>query len=688
MESGNIVEYIDRQKIVCAVVLEAKNQRLRLLTESNREVKLSEGRLSHSSKTRLDLSVGRDRLVEAAKKAADRRKTYAEQIDIKELWEVLNTEQEWIDLHTMTDFCFPNNSDGDHESAVVRAFFHDKLYFKFNTDRFFPNTQEQVGQIEYQANEAARKNRITEEGANWLKSVMNNTGDTAGFDPERTAEYIEILESVYLFDKESKHYELGKAMLAKAGIAGDDVLFDVFVKAGVWDKDENLELRQFDIPVSFSDEIMAQSAKLIAENLRLKETCLSRTAENESPVMLSLSELSDMCLSGRRDLTMLPLITIDGQATLDFDDALSIENKGDHYCLGIHIADVGHSVRKGDPIDREALVRGSSIYLPDQKIPMLPPDLAEDICSLKAGELRPAVSTLVKLSLSGDILGYEIVPSLIRVKHQLNYNEVNQMAEEDKDISLLYDIAKKFRQKRLNDGAIQISLPEINLWVDENGELNISRTNRESPGRLLVAELMIMANWMMAKFLADHNLPAIFRSQPGPKTRLYKDDDGTLFQNWMQRKLLSRFVLSHNPERHAGLGLEAYLTATSPIRKYSDLITQRQIRSVFGLETPLTAEDIDRVIHLLEHPMSCVSKIQYRRKRYWLLKYLEGRIGEKEEAVVLSRRKNDYLILITEYMTECNLPISGGVNLKPEDLIQITVQHVNARKDVLTVFMG
>ncbi len=688
MESGNIVEYIDRQKIVCAVVLEVKNQRLRLLTETNREVKLSEGRLSHISKTRIDPSIGRDRMVEAAKTAADRRRLFSEQIDIKELWEVLNTEQEWIDLPTMTDFCFPNYSDGDHESAVVRAFFHDKLYFKFNTDRFFPNTQEQVEQIEYQTNEAARKNRITEEGGNWLKSVMNNTSDAAGFDPDRKSEYIEILKSVYLFDKESKHYELGKAMLAKAGITAEDVLFDIFVKAGVWDKDENLELLQFDTPVSFSDEIMAQSAKLIAENRKLNETCLSRTAEHGtgSPAIFTLPGHSE--ISGRRDLTLLPLMTIDGQATLDFDDALSIEHKDSHYCLGIHIADVGHFVRKGDPIDQEAIVRASSIYLPDLKIPMLPPDLAEDICSLKAGELRPAISTLVKLSLSGDILAYEVVPSLIRVKHQLNYNEVNQMAEEDRDIGLLYDIAKKFRQRRLNEGAIQISLPEINLWVDENGELNISRTNRESPGRLLVAELMIMANWMMAKFLADHHLPAIFRSQPGPKTRLYKDDEGTLFQNWMQRKQLSRFVLSHGPERHAGLGLEAYLTATSPIRKYSDLITQRQIRSLFGMESPLTAEEIDRVIHLLEHPMSCVSKIQYRRKRYWLLKYLEGRIGEKEEAIVLSRRKNDYLVLITEYMTECNMPLSGGVNLKPEDIIQVTVQHVNARKDVLSVFMG
>jgi exoribonuclease-2 len=155
----------------------------------------------------------------------------------------------------------------------------------------------------------------------------------------------------------------------------------------------------------------------------------------------------------------------------------------------------------------------------------------------------------------------------------------------------------------------------------------------------------------------------------------------------MQRRLLSRFVLGHEPEHHSGLGLNAYLTATSPIRKYSDLIVQRQIRSVFGLETPYTPEEIDRIIQLLEQPMAYVSRIQFRRKKYWLLKYLETRIGEKEEAIVLNKRKNDYLALLTEYMIECTLPVSG-MNLKPEDMVQVKIQHVNARKDVLSVFVA
>jgi exoribonuclease-2 len=277
---------------------------------------------------------------------------------------------------------------------------------------------------------------------------------------------------------------------------------------------------------------------------------------------------------------------------------------------------------------------------------------------------------------------------MIKVEHQLTYYDVNTIAKDDQRIIILRDIAEKFRQKRLAAGAVQITLPDINVWVGNNGEITVNRINRESPARMLVAEIMIMANWLMAKFLAKHNIPAIYRSQKAPRERLYKGVEGTLFQNCMQRKQLSRFVLGSEPENHSGLGLNAYVTATSPIRKYFDLATQRQIRAVLGLEAPSTREEIDGTIQVLELPMSHVMKIQNNRHRYWLLKYLENRIGQKEEAIVLYKKRKNYQILITEYMIERDLPVSSGIDLHPKDLIQVTIQHVNARKDVLSVFMG
>jgi exoribonuclease-2 len=326
--------------------------------------------------------------------------------------------------------------------------------------------------------------------------------------------------------------------------------------------------------------------------------------------------------------------------------------------------------------------------MPDQKISMLPTELSEGLCSLKAGELRPAISTLVNLSHSLEIIDYEILPSLINIKHQLTYYDVNMAADQDQDVMILREIAQKFRQRRLDAGAVQISLPEINVWLADDHTITVNRINRESPGRMLVAELMILANWLMAKYLAENGMPAIFRSQPAPRERLFKGDEGTLYQNWMQRRFLSRFVLSHRADKHSGLGLDAYVTATSPIRKYFDLVTQRQIRAALGLEQPYTSEEIERLIQLLAVPMSNVPRIQHGRHRYWLLKYLEQRIGEKEEAIVLKKQRNYYQILLPNYMIECDLPISGGFVLKPEDLIQVTIQNVRARENQIVVYIG
>jgi len=390
----------------------------------------------------------------------------------------------------------------------------------------------------------------------------------------------------------------------------------------------------------------------------------------------------------RRDLTDLSVLTIDGESTLDFDDAISIQDMGDHYLLGIHIADVAHYVRKNDPVDKEALARASSIYMPDGKIPMVPEILGDDLCSLMAGKPRPAISLIVKLARTGRTMDYEFFPSTIVVDRQLTYTDANEMAESDEQITRLYQIASQFRQRRLSQGAVQLSLPELSVWLDENDAPNITRIDRESPGRLLIAEIMILANWITAKFLSEHQMPAIFRSQPEPKDRLFQGEGGSLFQNWMQRKCLSRFVLGIRAEHHSGLGLNAYVTATSPIRKYYDLITQRQIRAIMGLEDPYTKEEIARLVQLLDGPMSYVPRIQFRRNRYWLLKHLESKIGRKEEAIVLSKRRNGYQILLPAYMVECFLPQSSGIRLKPEDFIQTTIQQVNARKDDLTVFMG
>jgi exoribonuclease-2 len=564
----------------------------------------------------------------------------------------------------MTGLCFPQYEDGDHEAAVVRAIFQDRFYFKFDHLRFFPLSKEKVDQIRAETEEAGRKNEIIERGKLWIKAILETECPSVSASEQI---FVEMLKEYFLKEKESASYEIARSILKDCGIESHDAVFKFLVKLGVWNIDQNIDLMRMNIPVAFPEDVLSHADELI--------------------VMSENSCNPDWRDSRRKDLTHLSIITIDGQSTFDFDDALSLEEMGEYIRLGVHIADVGQVIQKETSLDLEARRRGSSVYMPDGKIPMLPSTLAEDLCSLKFGKTRPAISIMIMLSLAGRILEYEIFPSVIRVQEQLTYQNANLVASENRRILLMHEIAKRFRKNRLDQGAVHITLPEINIRIEEDGKLTMNRTNRESPSRMLISEMMIMANWLMASFLGKNNLPAVFRSQPEPKERLFSGN-GSLFQNWMQRKFLSRFVLLSRPERHCGLGLDAYVTATSPIRKYYDLVTQRQIRSAFEMEVAYTTEEIERIITLLDEPMTNVITIQNRRSRYWLLKYIEKRIGQKEEAIILGKNRSGYQALIPEYMIECRLNAPSGFELKPEDVVRITFQHVDPRNDILNVFVA
>ncbi|MCP4687438.1 MAG: RNB domain-containing ribonuclease, partial [Desulfobacterales bacterium] len=180
---------------------------------------------------------------------------------------------------------------------------------------------------------------------------------------------------------------------------------------GVFDENENVDLHRQGTPISFRKSVSQRADALVSGDGASLDAILKDPR--------------------RRDLTELPLITIDGQSTRDFDDALSVEKVGNHYRVGVHIVDVASFVQKEDVIDKEAFNRGSSIYMPDMKIPMLPVNLAEGLCSLRAGELRPGVSVLIDLSPMGELIDFEIVPSVIRVHRQLTYYDTNLMADDD-----------------------------------------------------------------------------------------------------------------------------------------------------------------------------------------------------------------------------------------------------------------
>ncbi|MBA3027617.1 MAG: RNB domain-containing ribonuclease [Desulfobacteraceae bacterium] len=658
MKPGNIIEYIDQQKILSAVILKTEDSRASLLNESNHEVNLSFHRILHAGDHSLDLSLSRDRMLANLLQSVHRQIALSKEIDIQALWEILHESPEWIDVPQVARLCFPENATGVHESAVIRALFENRTYFKFDRTRFFPYSPEQVLDMKSQALETQRANDLIQNGSAWLVAKMSHASPPPD---ENDAVFTDLLKSFFLFEKESPHFSCCRAMIAGSGIPLPLDIFALLVKLKVFEGNENIDLHQMRIPVLFSKEALG----LADEILRQKKGDF----ENH-----------------RIDLTHLDIMTIDGPGTLDFDDALSLHPSGDGFELGIHIADVAHFVKKDDFIDREALLRGSSIYMPDLKIPMLPNAFAEDLCSLKQDAEKPAISMMVKITPTGEIQDYRILPSVIRIKQQLTYENADLLARENPQIMMMIHTAKKFRSRRLSQGAVHISLPEIQFISNEKQGILPVHIDRESPGRMMVAELMIMANWLVAGHLEKNKMPAVFRCQADPKERLFRGHEGSLFQNHMQRRLLNRFVLSEKAERHSGLGLDAYVTATSPIRKYFDLVSQRQIRATLGLETPYSAEDIKHILDVLRPPLANVGKIQTRRNRFWILKHLEKKTGERMEAIVLQKRRNDFQILIKEFMIECHL--ASSIRLKPEDFIHVKIQHVDARKDMISVFMA
>lgn len=660
MKSGTIIEYIDQQKLICAAVADVKGKRLRLITENDKEVSLSASRISLTSDNALPESASRSTMVETLKATVARRESLKQEIDLKELWELLNEEGEWIDLKTMAEYCFEEAVTSDHKSAIIRAFFQNRTWFKFDHDRFLPYTPEQVEQMLAKKREEERRNKVISEGAAWLKGLL---GDGKPKSCEHSKEIITCLKGWYIDERESRHFEMAKAVLSAANINSQETVFKILVKLEVFDENENIDLIRMEVPRNFSEDVLEEARKL--------------------------AESAPSSFEGRRDLTHLSTITIDGRYTTDYDDAVTIERLDDRQTLlGIHIVDVAESVKRGSLIDRRALSRGSSIYMPDHKIPMLPSDLSDNLCSLVEGAVRPCISVMITLNRFHAVQDFEVVPTVVTVRRQLTYTGANTLANEgDEDLSTLIKIGQAFRQKRLDAGAVHLSLPEVNVHLDEEGTPIISTVDRESPSRMMVAELMIMANWLMASFLARHGLPTFFRLQPDPKERLFKGEEPSLYLNCMQRKQLSRAYISQKAGHHSGLGLDAYTTASSPIRRYYDLVSQRQIRSVLGLEEPYTEDDVAEASQHLDIPMGSIGRIQSNRKRYWILKYLENKIGERVEGLVLDKRRHSFQVLLLDYMMEVMLPASG-LNLKSGDMVQTVIQHADARKDNLAVFVG
>ena len=319
----------------------------------------------------------------------------------------------------------------------------------------------------------------------------------------------------------------------------------------------------------------------------------------------------------REDLRGLRCFTIDPKRAKDFDDAVSIEILKQGYRLGVHIADVSHFVREGSAIDREAFRRGTSVYLLDRVIPMLPETLSNGICSLKPGADRFALSVLIDLDTSGNIKGKRFLKSIIKSRRRFSYSEVDAVLEGRKevkkelgrDIREMARLAGILRKKRQKRGAIDFDFPELKIYLKKDGTVkHIKRVPRTDSHRL-IEEFMILANEAVASRTASGKLPSLYRVHEKPsaeKMKAFRDFVGLFgfripdragitprdLQDILNRikesreevvistmmlRSLQQAVYSDVNKGHFALASEAYTHFTSPIRRYPDLIVHRVV---------------------------------------------------------------------------------------------------------------
>ena len=426
MTVGSIVEYIDQGRFICTVCLQDKGSRLHLLTPTNREVNLSPKRTVLISDGRFDVGQARDDLLQKLQQVEHLRIQLKEQIDIKEMWELIRDEEEVFDHRYLAQLAFGEDATEDHFSAVVRALFENRLYFKMKNGLFLPNSETRVEQIIRQEEEAAERAERLQQGSAWLKEVHQGKEVQA---PACRKDIIDLLIQLALYGTDAEDFKYGRELLSNAGITDIRKARSLLIRLGEWEEDEPLDLLRSGVETAFTSAQLEESARLAATG-------------------------APECR--REDLRSLPTMTIDGPTTLDYDDAISLEILEDELRIGVHIADVAAMISEDSPIDVAAKDRASSLYLPRRQIPMIPQDLSQDVLSLKQGRDRPAVSLMARFDPDGRLLRYRFTPSTIRVQRQLTYGEVNENLSKETQFRELNRLAEILRQKRMSRGAMNL----------------------------------------------------------------------------------------------------------------------------------------------------------------------------------------------------------------------------------------
>ena len=648
-----IIEYVEQGRFLCGLVLQDQGKRLRIINQNGREMNLPVARVVHQGNSNFS-HISREETMRFLKEVSEKRQVLSQEVDLSEIWELAVEENyDTFSAQFLTELIFGANAGDDQVAAFVRSVFSNRIFFRYKDGKILIHSAEKVELFREQEEKEKARDALLISGAEGLIALMADKDSVEW--PERD-HCLNIIRDYYLFGGDAPENGLARDLLKKAGLNRPHDPYLILVKAGVWERDENIHLYKQEISVAFSDDEM-------------------EAANQPEP------DLDSLLTSGRKDLRDLPLMTIDGEFTRDFDDALHLEKRGDDYLVGIHIADVSEFVKPDSLLFSTAAERGTSIYFADRQVPMLPPLLSEGHCSLIEGKVRPAISFLVTLSGNAEVLDFKLVRSVVEVKRRITYEQAEAMLAQDEELAILQALSMKCLQKRVDNGALIIPVPDVDINISEEGKVSVGLNPVDSKSRTLVAEFMVLANSLAAQYLADRQIPGLFRSQALPRKRLSVGIPKDLFTNFRQRRFLSRGELLADPKPHSGVGVAQYTTITSPIRRFLDLFMQHQLSSALQRKDTLfsVSECRDFAASILR-AQSRANQVRYQRHRYWLFKYLETEIGagNKMQAMVLDIQPRRVQVVLTALLLEGDLPVSQAMHVEPGDMIMVKVAKVSA----------
>ncbi|MCD6292777.1 MAG: RNB domain-containing ribonuclease [Deltaproteobacteria bacterium] len=369
----------------------------------------------------------------------------------------------------------------------------------------------------------------------------------------------------------------------------------------------------------------------------------------------------------RLDLTELETFAIDDEESNDPDDALSF----DGHRLWIHVADVASRISVDSPADIEAKGKAATLYLPEAIHTMLPPDLTDKL-ALGLEEISEALSFALEVDEKGTILNLEIIPSLIKVT-RLNYSEADKLLTDNHQLAKMWAITQAHHKLRLRAGAVEIDLPECKIKTVDDRITITPLPNLKS--RNLVSEAMLMAGSACAQYAKKHELPMPHAGQVPPNEMPETGDLPYLVAMYAKRRSMRAGRLSCAPQSHFGLGLNAYIRVTSPLRRYLDLVAHQQIRlHLAGLST-LSENEITTKIAAVSSTSSRIRQAERLSNRHWTLVFLQQHPDWQGVGIVVAEWSRKSLLLIPELALEVEQSITG--NQAPGTHLQLFSPRVN-----------